>query len=67
LRLLADVLGDGQGMGSFFMASFPMGDSLTGKNVLFLVDPGGDVPHVAPDEVELTTWSDTECNTWVSY
>lgn len=67
LRLLADVLGDGaDGMGDFFMASFPMGDSQTGKNVLFLIDPEGTF-HTAPDEVELSTWNDNEVNTWISY
>jgi hypothetical protein len=64
LRMLADVLGGGQGQ--FFLASFRMGNMLTGKNLLFLVDPEG-TAHAAPDEVELTTWSDTELQPWVAY
>jgi hypothetical protein len=64
LRMLADVLGGGQG--EFFLASFRMGNVLTGKNVVFLVDPEGSA-HASPDEVELTTWSDTELQPWVAY
>jgi hypothetical protein len=64
LRMLADVIGSGQGQ--YFLASFHMGNLLTGKNVVFLVDPEG-TAHVAPDEVELTTWSDTEMQPWVAY
>ena len=64
LRMLADVIGSGQGQ--FFLASFRMGNLLTGKNVLFIVDPEG-TPHAAPDEVELTTWSDDEMQPWVAY
>ncbi len=64
LRLLADVLGGNQG--GFFMASFRMGGALAGRNVLFLVDPEGTF-HAAPDEVELTTWSDTEVEPWAAY
>jgi len=37
LRMLADVIGSGQGQ--YFLASFHMGNLLTGKNVVFLVDP----------------------------
>ena len=67
LRLLADVLGDGtDGMGDFFLASFRMGDAATGKNVLFLIDPEGTF-HAAPDEVELSTWNDSEVDPWISY
>jgi len=64
LRMLADVIGSAKGQ--FFLASFRMGNVLTGKNVLFLVDPEG-TAHTAPDEVELTTWSDTELQPWVAY
>jgi len=64
LRMLADVIGSAKGQ--FFLASFRMGNVLTGKNVLFLVDPEG-TAHAAPDEVELTTWSDTELQPWVAY
>ncbi len=64
LRILADVIANGQGQ--FFLASFRMGNILTGKNVLFIVDPEG-TPHASPDEVELTTWSDAEMQPWVAY
>ena len=64
LRMLADVIGSAKGQ--FFLASFRMGNVLTGKNVLFLVDPEG-TAHAAPDEVEMTTWSDTELQPWVAY
>jgi hypothetical protein len=64
LRMLADVVGGGQG--KYFLASFRMGNALIGKNVLFIVDPEG-TAHVSPDQVELTTWSDTEMQPWVAY
>src|ERR1017187_5074511 len=64
LRLLADVLGDSQA--GFFMASFRMGGALAGRNVLFIADPEGTF-HAAPDQVELTTWSDTEVEPWAAY
>jgi hypothetical protein len=64
LRILADVIGRGQGQ--FFLASLRMGNVLTGKNLLFLVDPEG-TAHASPDEVELTTWSDVELQPWVAY
>jgi hypothetical protein len=64
LRLLADVIGGGQGQ--FFLASFHMGALLTARNVLFMVDPEG-TAHASPDQVELTTWSDTELQTWAAY
>ena len=64
LRMLADVIGSGNGQ--FFLASFRMGNMLTGKNVMFIVHPEG-TAHAAPDEVELTTWSDTELQPWVAY
>jgi hypothetical protein len=63
LRMLADVL---SGHGQFFLASFRMGNMLTGKNVVFIVDPEG-TAHANPDEVELTTWSDAELQPWVAY
>jgi hypothetical protein len=64
LRLLGDVIGGNQG--GFFMASFRMGGVLTGRNVLFVVDPEGTF-HASPDEVELTTWSDVEVEPWAAY
>jgi hypothetical protein len=65
LRMLADVVG-GDGPGQFFLASFRMGNLLTGRNLLFIVDPEG-TAHARPDQVELTSWSDTEQQTWVAY
>jgi hypothetical protein len=65
LRLLADVIG-GSGQGHFFLASMRMGNMLTRKNLLFIVDPEGSA-HASPDEVELTTWSDVELQPWVAY
>jgi hypothetical protein len=64
LRMLADLAGGGAGQ--FFLASFRMGSALGGKNMLFIVDPEG-TAHAAPDQVELTSWSDTEQQTWVAY
>jgi hypothetical protein len=64
LRILADAIGNGQGQ--FFLASFRMGNALTGRNLLFMVDPEGTF-HAAPDQVELTSWSDVELQTWVAY
>jgi hypothetical protein len=64
LRMLADVIGGGEGQ--FFLASFRMGNLLTGRNVLFVVDPEG-TSHIAPDEVELSTWGEFELQTWVGY
>ncbi len=65
LRLLADVMG-GNPQGGFFLASFRMGGALTGKNVLFIIDPEGTF-HATPDEVELTTWSEFEVQPWAAY
>ena len=65
LRILADVIGNG-GQGQFFLGSLRMGNVLTGKNLLFLVDPEG-TAHAKPDQVELTTWSDVELQPWVAY
>jgi Peptidase family M1 domain len=64
LRMLADMIGGGEGQ--FFLASFRMGNMLTGRNVLFVVDPEGTF-HSSPDQVELTTWSDVELQTWAAY
>ncbi len=64
VRLLADVLGGSQG--GFFLASFHMGGTPMGRNVLFIVDPRGTF-HAAPDEVELSTWNDLMVQPWVSY
>jgi hypothetical protein len=65
LRLLADLLSP-SGAGQFFFASFRMGNILTGKNLVFIVDPEG-TPHASPDQVELTSWSDVELQPWVAY
>ena len=65
LRLLADVIGGGA-RGGFFLASFRMGNAMTGRNVMFIVDPEGTF-HAAPDEVELTTWDEFEVQPWVAY
>jgi hypothetical protein len=64
LRMLADVIGGGEG--EFFLASFRMGNALTGRNVLFIVDPEG-TAHVSPDTVELSTWGLDELQTWAAY
>ncbi|MGA2437639.1 MAG: M1 family aminopeptidase [Acidobacteriaceae bacterium] len=64
LRMLSDLLSGGQGQ--YFLASFHMGNLLTGRNVLFIVDPDG-AAHASPDQVELTSWSDVELQTWVAY
>ena len=64
LRMLSDVIGGGRGQ--FFLASFRMGNVLTGKNLLFMVDPDG-TALASPDQVELTTWSDVERQPWVAY
>jgi hypothetical protein len=65
LRLLADVIGGGN-RGEFFLASFHMGNLVTGRNVLFIVDPEGTF-HASPDEVELTTWSEFDVQPWAAY
>ena len=65
LRLLADVISGGN-QGRFFLASFRMGNMLTGHNVLFIVDPEGTF-HASPDEVELTTWSEFDLEPWAAY
>jgi hypothetical protein len=64
LRILEDVFSPQPG--GFFLASFRMGGSLTGRNVLFMVDPEGTL-HAAPDEVELSTWGDEGVETWAAY
>ena len=57
LRLLEDVEVPGEAgrPERFFFASFRMGNILTGRNVLFIVDPQG-TPGAKPDQVELSTW-----------
>ncbi len=65
LRLLADVIGGGA-RGGFFLASFRMGNIMTGRNVMFIVDPEGTF-HATPDEVELATWDEFEVQPWVAY
>ena len=60
LRMLADVIGGGEG--EFFLASFRMGNALTGRNVLFIVDP-----DAGADQVELKTWGMDERETWAAY
>jgi len=64
LRLLQDVLSGRAGR--FFLASFRMGGSFTGRNVLFIVDPEGTF-HATPDEVELSTWDADSIETWAAY
>jgi Peptidase family M1 domain len=63
LRLLSDVL-DAQDAEKeqFFLASFRMGGTFTGHNVLFVVDP-----ESVPDQVQLDTWGDEGQQTWVGY
>ncbi len=64
LRLLGDMM-HGRA-GEFFLASFRMGGSFTGRNVLFIVDPEGTF-HATPDEVELSTWDVDSTETWAAY
>ena len=64
VRLLEDVIGGHEG--GFFLASFRMGGTFTGRNVLFVVDPEG-TPHATPDQVELSTWDADGVQTWVAY
>jgi hypothetical protein len=63
LRLLADMMG---GQSGFFLASFRMGGAITGRSVLFMVDPEGTF-HASPDQVELSTWGDFGVETWAAY
>jgi hypothetical protein len=60
LRLLSDVLTARPSQ--FFLASFRMGGTFTGHNVLFVVDP-----ESVPDQVELDTWGDEGQQTWAGY
>jgi len=60
LRLLSDVLI--QQPSEYFLASFRMGGTFTGRNVLFVVDP-----ESVPDQVELDTWGDEGEETWAGY
>ena len=64
LRILADVLGEGPG--KYFLASFRAGNLVTGRNVLFVVDPEGAM-YAEPDEVELATWDVESIEPWVAY
>lgn len=59
LRLLSDVLISQPSQ--YFLASFRMGGTFTGRNVLFVVDP-----ESVPDQVELDTWGD-EGGQWAGY
>jgi hypothetical protein len=60
LRLLSDVLISRPSQ--YFLASFRMGGTFTGRNVLFVVDP-----ESVPDQVELDTWGDEGEQTWAGY
>ncbi len=60
LRLLEDAIIPREG--GYFVASFRMGFLLTGKNVLFTVDP-----ESQPDQVELATWGDDNYQSWAAY
>ena len=60
LRLLSDVLISRPSQ--LFLASFRMGGTFTGRNVLFVVDP-----ESIPDQVELDTWGDEGQQTWAGY
>jgi hypothetical protein len=60
LRLLEDAIFPREG--GYFLASFRMGFLLTGKNVLFTVDP-----ESQPDQVELATWGDDNYQSWAAY
>jgi hypothetical protein len=62
LRLLSDVWAADATEGEYFLASFRMGGTFTGRNVLFVVDP-----EDGPDEVKLSTWSDVDFQTWAGY
>jgi hypothetical protein len=64
LRLLEDV--PNPQPGAFFLASFRMGSLFSGRNILFLVDPEGTF-HASPDQVELSTWTADDIETWVAY
>ncbi len=63
LRLLSDEMMPPNDPGNqFFLASFRMGGTFTGRNVLFVVDP-----QSTPDQVELKTWSSDDVETWAGY
>jgi hypothetical protein len=64
LRLLGEVTAgpEESKRERFFLASFRMGGSFTGRNVLFKVDP-----ERVPDQVELTTWDSSNYDTWAAY
>ena len=60
LQILNDVLNAQQG--GYFLASFRMGGTFSGRNVLFIVDPDD-----SPDQVSLSTWSDDDSQAWAAY
>ena len=63
LRLLSDVLiAEDAQKEQYFLASFRMGGTFTGHNVLFVVDP-----ESVPDQVELDTWGDEGEQAWAAY
>ena len=64
LRILCDVLNGDRG-GGFFLASFRMGNPVTGQNLLFIVDP--EATFATGDEVELATWDIDSVQPWVGY
>ena len=64
LRILSDVLG-GDHRESYFLASFHMGNIVTGQNLLFVVDP--EATFATDDEVELATWDVESLQPWVGY
>jgi hypothetical protein len=64
LRVLSDVMSSGN-RGRFFLASFRMGNLVTGQNLLFIVDP--EAAFATEDEVELATWDGESLQPWVGY
>lgn len=64
LRILSDVI-NGQHKGRFFLASFHMGNLITGQNLLFVIDP--EATFATEDEVELATWDVESFQPWVGY
>jgi hypothetical protein len=62
LRLLSDVWMPEAKEGEYFLASFRMGGTFTGRNVLFVVDP-----EDLPDQVQMSTWSEDDSQTWAGY
>jgi hypothetical protein len=63
IRLLSDEMMPLSDPGAqYFLASFRMGGTFTGRNVLFVVDP-----QSIPDQVKLDTWSTNDMQTWAGY